>query len=387
MTKTLEQTINSVREKTSYADRQAALYRLFTEISLRRFVLSASERELMQTYLFSDLETLYERIDGEPSYRKKNEIAEFAKKLIFVISKVFPKPEVIAEKHRDEIMRLLHQIRREQELEIRAKETVCGNDVCESDVRMLLDLLRERADEEVLAAVLAVLAKEGEALARLNVGSQLLLGEFLHDAFARILDSVEPLTDVREETLCLLCECLSRLKFVDAEATAKLLRGASFLTVPRVTFAAVKALCELGFADRVPHTAVFDAAYDPRFTSRIGRLCMKYGIEDLFPESMLTEQKLAQSDFVSYLASESVLAAVPDEIGELGEVTVKREVYHVYRFRSESGRLMSEERGKWLIGAISCKAVPYPAFDLYEAYEKPTEKETLAYIGKRFLRK
>ena len=88
MTKTLEQTINSVREKTNYADRQAALYRLFTEISLRRFVLSASERELMQTYLFSDLETLYERIDGEPSYRMKNEIAEFAKKLIFVISKV-----------------------------------------------------------------------------------------------------------------------------------------------------------------------------------------------------------------------------------------------------------------------------------------------------------
>ena len=63
----------------------------------------------------------------------------------------------------------------------------------------------------------------------------------------------------------------------------------------------------------------------------------------------------------------------------------KKDVYYIFRFRSDSKNLDDELRGQWLIGWSDCGGGTFSNFDRYDLYAGATPKKTLKNIKKKLL--
>ena len=113
----------------------------------------------------------------------------------------------------------------------------------------------------------------------------------------------------------------------------------------------------------------------------------QHGKSHLFPAELATEEYLAKSDLVHWLTYPTELGEKPDEIEYIGKVTwlFKKDVYHLFRFRSHSSNLAEEDHGKWLIGWSGSDGGTFSNFDHYDDYARPTVEATLKNIKKKLL--
>ena len=63
----------------------------------------------------------------------------------------------------------------------------------------------------------------------------------------------------------------------------------------------------------------------------------------------------------------------------------KKDVYHVFKFMSDSDNLGDDLKNKWLIGWSSVEGGTFSNFDEYALFEKASVKKTLKNIKKKFL--
>ena len=103
----------------------------------------------------------------------------------------------------------------------------------------------------------------------------------------------------------------------------------------------------------------------------------QHGLASRFPAEYTTEEYLAKSDLVRWLTYPTELGKVPDEIVYIGKIKqfFKKEVFHVFKFRSDSDTLDDSQKNKWLIGWSSNEGGTFSNFDEFAPYEGlPTEK-------------
>ena len=86
-----------------------------------------------------------------------------------------------------------------------------------------------------------------------------------------------------------------------------------------------------------------------------------------------------------WLTYPTELGKAPDEIEYLGKAEVKKEVFHIFRFKSDSNNLGDDLKGKWLIGWSSNDGGTFSEFDEYEKFKKETPEKTVKNIKKKIL--
>ena len=96
---------------------------------------------------------------------------------------------------------------------------------------------------------------------------------------------------------------------------------------------------------------------------------------------------MAKSDLVRWLTFPTELGKVPDEIVYLGRVKklFSREVFHVFKFRSDSDTLADENKNKWLVGWSSEEGGTFSEFEELAQFEKDTPEKTLKCLKKRIV--
>ena len=143
----------------------------------------------------------------------------------------------------------------------------------------------------------------------------------------------------------------------------------------------------LAAGKELPREAIVSLAKDLGYADLTYRLLGKYGKQALFPEECRTAEYLAKSDMVHWLLYPTELGKAPDEIEYVGKVTYlfKKDVYYVFRFRSDSDTLGEEKKNKWLIGWSSEDGGTFSNFDEYALYEKGTVEATLKNIKKKLI--
>ena len=109
-----------------------------------------------------------------------------------------------------------------------------------------------------------------------------------------------------------------------------------------------------------------------------------HGKTHLFPAELATEEYLAKSDLVHWLTYPTELGKEPDQIEYLGKVK-KKEIYHVFRYKSDSDNLGEDLQGKWLIGWSNNEGGTFSNFDLYSDFEQKTVEKTLKVIKRKLL--
>ena len=107
----------------------------------------------------------------------------------------------------------------------------------------------------------------------------------------------------------------------------------------------------------------------------------------MFPTECTTEEYLAKSDLVRWLTYPTELGKAPDEIVYIGKIKklFKKEVFYVFKYRSNSDTLGDDLKNKWLIGWSSRDGGTFSNFDEFAPFEQETAKKTLRLIQKKLI--
>ena len=81
------------------------------------------------------------------------------------------------------------------------------------------------------------------------------------------------------------------------------------------------------------------------------------------------------------------LGKAPDEIQYIGKIKYlfKKEVYHIFKYRSDSDTLGDELKNKWLIGWSSGDGGTFSNFDEFEKFDLGNTEKTLKNIKKKLI--
>lgn len=63
----------------------------------------------------------------------------------------------------------------------------------------------------------------------------------------------------------------------------------------------------------------------------------------------------------------------------------RKEVFHVFRFRSDSDTLDEEKKNRWLVGWSSDEGGTFSNFDDFAPFENETPERALKLIGKKLI--
>ncbi|MDE7330420.1 MAG: hypothetical protein K2N30_04990, partial [Clostridia bacterium] len=107
---------------------------------------------------------------------------------------------------------------------------------------------------------------------------------------------------------------------------------------------------------------------------------------DLFPKELATAEYLAKSDMVQWLAYPTELGKSPDEIELIGCAEVKKELFYIFKFKSDSDTLSDDLKNIWLIGWSSSEGGTFSDFDRLCDYECKTAEKTVKNIVKKLLK-
>ena len=141
----------------------------------------------------------------------------------------------------------------------------------------------------------------------------------------------------------------------------------------------------LGEGKEVPAEIILQLANDLVYADNTYSMLSALGKEALFPKELANVEYLAKSNMVNWLVYPTELGKEPDDIEYLGNVEVKKEIYHIFRFRSDSDNLPENNKNVWLIGWSNGEGGTFSNFNLYSEYEKSTVEKTLKNIKKKLL--
>ena len=111
----------------------------------------------------------------------------------------------------------------------------------------------------------------------------------------------------------------------------------------------------------------------------------RHGMADRFPAQYRDPGSLAKSNMVRWLTYPTELGKVPDAIEFIGQTKKKGEVFHIFRYRSDSDNLDDELKGQWLIGWSGSEGGTFSNFDPLVEFEKKTSEKTVRYIRRKLL--
>ena len=104
---------------------------------------------------------------------------------------------------------------------------------------------------------------------------------------------------------------------------------------------------------------------------------------DLFA-SILEKSKEGYIESGDHLDERTIELFIKHGIGNIKQL-FKKEVFHVFKFRSDSDTLGDDLKNKWLIGWSSNEGGTFSNFDEYALYEKNTIDATLKNIKKKLI--
>ena len=85
---------------------------------------------------------------------------------------------------------------------------------------------------------------------------------------------------------------------------------------------------------------------------------------------------------IQWLMYPTELGKAPDDIEYVGKVSrlFKKEVYYIFKYRSDSENLDEASKNKWLLGWASEEGGTFSEFEEFARFEAPTLKATLKNI-------
>lgn len=343
--------------------------------------LEDEDKNALLKCAFDEVDAQLLAIPKAASYKEKDLIFACEDLVLGLIMHLCPTPEMIPPENQAKIKTLIELVAKERYIETTIDDLFKQESVSKADMCRLLSLVADTEDEYQRGMFYNGLIHYKKDISKLSDGAKSQISGYIAAEMNRYLTNAS-----------LHAECVNNLEliadvscyFADDAVTA-LLYEVVKLGYSNVNYYAAGTLLSLGAS--VPNEVIVSLAHDLEYANLAYILLKEHGKQNIFPAECSTEEYLAKSDMVRWLMYPTELGKAPDEIVYIGKITYlfKKEVYHVFKYRSDSDTLDEKLKNKWLIGWSSDDGGTFSNFDEYELYEKATVSATLKNIKKKLI--
>lgn len=343
--------------------------------------LSAEDKQAILDFAYEQVDVCICAIPEAANYREKDQIFTVEDLTLGIIMALCPSPAAIPEDRLMKIQSLVKIVENERKIEMTLDSIFEQDAIEEVDMNRLLYWVRQTNDEFQRGMLYCGLLHYRSRLNILSEGAGKKLSIHIQEEMERILalDSVDDDLTGALEMLADVC------RYFPTEKTPALLLDVLGLKLHQISYYAVESL--LALTQDVPQYVIDDLANDLIYADLTHSTLAQHGMESRFPAHLSNEEYLAKSDLVHWLTYPTELGKAPDEIEYIGKIKYlfKKDVYHVFRYRSDSETLDEELHGKWLIGWSSKDGGTFSNFDEFEKFDLGSNEKTLKNIKKKLI--
>ncbi len=362
-----------------YQKKQQFLQYLVQMAQRAKHQFARDDKDALLAFAFEEVERMLRAIPEATSYKEKDQIFACEDLLLGLVMHLSGSPANLPEKEVAKITMLVNLVEKERYIETTLDSIFRQSAITEADTNRLLFWARQCTDEYQKAKLFLGLVHYQKDMGKFNDGARKMMTSYIASELRRLMaldtedtwNALELLADVSKH-------------FAD-EAVIAGLSDLVQLQRNHINHYAVDTLLTLGV--QAPQTVIDALAKDLEYANLTYLTLQRHGKAVLFPAEFVSEEYLAKSDLVHWLTYPTELGKAPDEIEYIGKTKkfFSREVFHVFKYRSDSGNLDEALRGKWLIGWSSNQGGTFSNFDLFAPYENETTQRALKLIQKRLI--
>ena len=378
--------INVAKNAETLHDKSQILTYLGRALSSSKKKPAAADRNEIGTYVLSELEAIPALLDKAESYREKDEIFSLMDSLIGLVTLCYDSPAAMAPEKLNTVEQAIAACNKERFLENAIDEAFGGNPT-EADMERILCMAAPLKDEFQKGQLWQGLVHYKGQVNRLPNDAKAVLARYAVSELSRFAEARKDgaFTEEMLGSLEFICDAAGALMF-NAPANPELVGLISDLFEMKdsdISYYALSTLLSTG--EKVSDEVIVTLAKDTVHANLTYGLLERYRMTDRFPVDLRDPVYLAGSDLVHWLTYPTELGKEPDEIEFLGQTKKKGEIFHIFRYKSDSHNLGDDLKGVWLIGWSGNDGGTFSNFDKYADYEKKTSEKTVKYIRRKLL--
>lgn len=344
--------------------------------------LNRDDKAAILNYAYSEIDAFLAAIPNAVSYKEKDRIFACENLVLGLIMHVCPTPAEIPEDVLAKIKVLVELVAKEQYIETSLAGLFEQESIEEFEISRLISLVDQTSDEYQKGMFYIGLAHYQEDISKFSNAAKARIADYIAGEIMRYLKQ-EPLD---EDGINNLAWASDISKHFINDKTVGLLYEILKLGYNSVNFCVIDTLLFVG--QHVPADAIITLAQNLSYANLTFALLLKYEKQEMFPKEYSSPEYLAKSDLVHWLMYPTELGKEPDEIEYIGRIAghFKKEVYYVFKYRSDSDTLGDDLKNKWLIGWSSADGGTFSNFSEYALFEKESIDATLKNIQKKLIR-
>ena len=369
--------LNHIKETESYDQKARMLSVIVKFIETKKGKIPQDDKAELVGFAFAEIKKILFAIPEAENYRQKDEMFSYEDNLMGIVMLCHASAAQIPEENLNDIETLVELVNKERFIESVIDDIFEKGNNAKENVERLFCALIPLKDEYQKAQLYNGLLHYQHLIASLPVDSKKLFADYINAQLKFYLN-----TELTEEMLNTL-EIVSDVAqhFATPEILASL---QSLLKIDKsnIRFYAIRSL--LAAKQEFPEEIILFLANDIVYADMTYAILKMHGKTNLFPSDLANDEYLAKSDLVHWLTYPTELGKVPDKIEYLGKVK-KKEIYHIFRYTSDSDNLGEDLQGQWLIGWSNNAGGTFSNFDLYSNFEQKTIEKTLKVIKRKLL--
>lgn len=340
---------------------------------------SQEDKDALLTYAYGEVENMLKAIPEAVSYKEKDLIFACENFLLGIVMHLCDSPTKLPQEKLLKIKALTELVNQERYIETTLDSIFEQTTITKTDINRLLYWVRQTSDEYQKSMLFLGLAHHQKEMSKLDSDAEKTMADYIAGEMRRLM--VLGGEDAWN-TLALMAD-VSKY-FADDNVIAALI---DLLQLGRnhINSYAVDTLCGMGVD--IPQSVIETLARDLEYANTTYHILQRQGKTALFPAECATEEYLAKSDMVRWLTYPTELGKVPDEIVYIGKIKqlFKKEIFHVFKYRSDSDTLGENLKNKWLVGWSSDEGGTFSNFDEFAPFEKESTEKTLKLIKKKLI--
>lgn len=340
---------------------------------------SQEDKDALLTYAYGEVENMLKAIPEAVSYKEKDLIFACENFLLGIVMHLCDSPTKLPQEKLLKIKALTELVNQERYIETTLDSIFEQTTITKTDINRLLYWVRQTSDEYQKSMLFLGLAHHQKEMSKLDSDAEKIMADYIAGEMRRLMvlggedawNTLELMADVSKY-------------FADDNVIAALI---DLLQLGRnhINSYAVDTLCGMGVD--IPQSVIEALARDLEYANTTYHILQRQGKTALFPAECATEEYLAKSDMVRWLTYPTELGKVPDEIVYIGKIKqlFKKEIFHVFKYRSDSDTLGENLKNKWLVGWSSDEGGTFSNFDEFAPFEKESTEKTLKLIKKKLI--
>lgn len=375
----IQQLIANLRASDDYGENTLIVNLLINVAQNDKNGLKPADKKVLREFLIAELGKLTAELPVQPDFKSKDTIMSYGDRIMGLFSIVTGEKEEANEDEIDAIRAFLIAVEKENVVENAVNDMLDHELVLKEDALIAVSSVTGVTDEYQRGGFYNVILHSRDKLDRLSDEAKEEISKYISSEIERYLS----LTELNEDEKNCLELAVDVCKYFISPRLLGQLENVLRLSDNGVRFFALETLVKNG--GNAPEYAINAVANDLRYACLLFEMLAENGKSELFPASLANDEYLAKSDLVQWLSYPTELDGVPDEIEYIGKGKSGKDVYHIFKYKSDSDTLSDDLKNEWLIGWSSPDGGTFSEFDKLSDYECKTPEKTVKRIIKELI--